>query len=74
MYENPKTNIKKMLFLTRTSPRIKRDPERLVENEVMYFVQVVDFQCVIVNKAILSFAVNSCISFNVSCIYGGVIT
>ena len=74
MYENPKTNIKKMLFLTRTSPRIKRDPERLVENEVIYFVQILDFQCVIDNKAILSFAVNSCIPFNVSCIYGGVIT
>ena len=32
-----------------------------------------DFQWVIVNKAILSFAVNSCISFNVSCFYGGLI-
>ena len=36
-----------MLFLTPTSPRIKRDPERLVKNEVIYFVQVLDFQCVI---------------------------
>ena len=54
MYENLKTNVKKMLFLTRTSPRIKRDPERLVNNEVIYFVQVLDFQCVIDNKAILA--------------------
>ena len=74
MYESLKTNIEKVLFLTPTSPRIKRDPERLVKNEVIYFVQVLDFQCVIDSKVILSFAVNCCISFNVSCFYGGVIT
>ena len=74
MNESLKTNIKKMLFSTLTSPRIKRDPERLVKNEVICFVQVLDFQCVIDSKAIFSFAGNCCISFNVSCFYGGVIT
>ena len=60
-----------MLFSTLTSLRIKRDPKRLVKNEVICFVQVLG---VIDGKAILSFAGNCCISFNVSCFYGGVIT
>ena len=33
-----------MLFLTLKRPRIRRDPGRLVKNEVIYFVRVLDFQ------------------------------
>ena len=72
MYESLKTNIKEMLFSTLTCLRIKRDAERLVKNEVICFVQVLDFLSVVDDKAIL--VANCCISFNVPCFYGGVIT
>ena len=53
----------KNVILNTSSPRIKRDPERLVKNEVIYFLQVLDFQCVIDNKAILSFICSKLLHF-----------
>ena len=49
-----KTHIKKLLFATFTSPRIRRDPGRLVKNSVIYFVRVWIFNLLLIIKPSLA--------------------
>ena len=49
-----KTHIKKLLFSTLTSPRIRRDPGRLVKNIVIYFVRVWIFNVLLIIKPSLA--------------------